>query len=178
MSNKIEVTTEDGEKWYRLRIPYVCRFYNTEVYLVGQQNNFIYVLRTREKEMVCVKITWTPNNMEELLKNNQYLRLQGIKRFEEDSKNIMNRLVSMEDFRKILNYEARQKLYERRLKITKAILIMLREITSLADENQDQISLYITQKTEFTADLCMLIDQIDSILQRMMNVVNQWDSKQ
>ena len=86
----------------------------------------------------------------------------------------MNMLVRMEDrslpqgidFTKILNYEARQKLYERRLKITKPIPIMLREITSLEDENQDQISLYITQKTEFTAGLHILIDQIDSILQK------------
>ena len=43
---------------------------------------------------------------------------------------------------------------------------MLREITALEDENQDQISLYITQKTEFTAGLHMLIDQIDSVLQK------------
>ena len=43
---------------------------------------------------------------------------------------------------------------------------MLREITSLEDENQDQISLYITQNTEFTAGLHMLIDQIDSMLQK------------
>ena len=50
--------------------------------------------------------------------------------------------------------------------MTKAIPIMLREITALEDENQDQISLYITQKTEFTASLNMLIDQIDSVLQK------------
>ena len=43
---------------------------------------------------------------------------------------------------------------------------MLREITALEDENQDQISLYITQKTEITAGLCMLIDQTDSVLQK------------
>ena len=175
--NKVEVTMEDGKKWYRLRIPYLHRFYNTEVSLVGQQNNFIYALRGKEKEVVCVKIMWTPYNLValgELLRNNQYLRLKGIKRFEEEGKNIMNRLMSIEerslpqgiDFRKILNYEARQKLYERRLKRTKAIAIMLREITSLEDENQDQISLYVTQKTEFTAGLCMLIDQIDSVLQK------------
>ena len=164
MSNKIEVTTKDGKKWYRIKIPYLDRFYNTEFYLVGKQNDFIYALRGKEKEMVCVKIMWTPCNLvalEELLRNNQYLRLKGIKRFETDGKNIMNGLVSVEerslpqgiDCRKILNYEARQKLYERRLKTTKAILIMLREITLLEDENQDQISLYITQKMEFTAGL-------------------------
>ena len=50
--------------------------------------------------------------------------------------------------------------------MTKTIPIMLREITALEDENQDQISLYITQKTEFTAGLHMLIDQIDSVLQK------------
>ena len=43
---------------------------------------------------------------------------------------------------------------------------MLREIIALEDKNQDQISLYITQKTEFTAGLHMLIDQIDSMLQK------------
>ena len=43
---------------------------------------------------------------------------------------------------------------------------MLREITALEDKNQDQISLHITQKTEFIAGLRMLIDQIDSVLQK------------
>ena len=33
-------------------------------------------------------------------------------------------------------------------------------------ENYDQISLYITQKTEFTVGLCILIDQINSVLQK------------
>ena len=127
--------------------------------------------------MVCVRTMWTPYNqvaLKELLRNDQYLRPKGIKRFEEEGENIMNRLLSIEersllkciDFRKILNYEARQKLYERRLKMTKAIPIMLREITALEDENQDQISLYITQNTEFTAGLYMLTDQIDSVLQK------------
>ena len=37
--NKVEVTTEDGEEWYRVRIPYLHRFYDTEIYLVGKQNN-------------------------------------------------------------------------------------------------------------------------------------------
>ena len=43
---------------------------------------------------------------------------------------------------------------------------MLREITALEDESQDQISLYITQKTEITAGLHLLIDQRDSVLQK------------
>ena len=45
IQNKIEVTMEDGERWYRLRIPYLYRFYSTEVYLVGQENDYIYALK-------------------------------------------------------------------------------------------------------------------------------------
>ena len=100
VQNKIEVTTEDGKKWYRLRIPYLCRFYNTEVYLVGQENNGIYALKGKEKEVVCVRTMWTPNNLvalEELLMNDQYLRLKGIKRFKEEDENIINRLVSIKE---------------------------------------------------------------------------------
>ena len=53
--NKVEVTTEDGEEWYRVRIPYLNRFSNIEIYLVGKQNNYIYALRGKEKELVGVK---------------------------------------------------------------------------------------------------------------------------
>ena len=56
-------------------------------------------------------------------------------------------------------------LYESRLKLTKAIPIMWREITLLEDKNQDQISTYTSQKAEFTGR-CGLIDQIDDILRR------------
>ena len=119
--DKEEVTTKDGEQWYKIRIPYLQRFYNTEVYLVGKQNNCIYALRGEEKEMVCIKILWIPYDLvvlEELLRDNQYLRLKGIKRFKEEGENIMNRLVSEEertlpqdiDFTIILSYEDRQKL--------------------------------------------------------------------
>ena len=59
-----------------------------------------------------------------------------------------------------MNYEARQKLYERRLKLMKALPIMLREISQLEEENQDQIELYIKQKREFTVGIHMLVDQI------------------
>ena len=41
---------------------------------------------------------------------------------------------------------------------------MLRELSQLEDENPDQIEVYIKQKSEFTAGICMLIDQIDNIL--------------
>ena len=109
--------------------------------------------------MVCVRTMWTPYNLvalEELLRNDQYLMLKGIKRFEEEGENIMNRLVSIEkrslskgvDFRKILNYEARQKLYERRLKMTKVIPIMLREITALEDENPEIRSHYTSPRKQ------------------------------
>ena len=79
---------------------YLCRFYNTEVYLVGQENDCIYALKGEEKEMVCVRTMWTLYNLvalEELLRNDQYLRLKGIKRFEQEDENIMNRLVSIEE---------------------------------------------------------------------------------
>ena len=48
--------------------------------------------------MVSVKTMLTPYNLvalEELLRNNQYLRLKGIKRFEEEGENLMNRLVNI-----------------------------------------------------------------------------------
>ena len=171
------MTTENGEEWCRVRIPYLHRFYDTEIYLVGKQNNYIYALRGKEKEVVCVKTLWTPYNLvtlEELLKNNQYLRPKGIKSFKEEGKVILNKLISIEerkllegiDFQRILNYPARQKLYERRLKLTKALAIVQKEMEHLEEENQDQIMLYMTQKAEFTAGLQMIIDQIDSVLWR------------
>ena len=92
--NRVEITTEDGEEWYRIRIPYLGRFYNTEVYLVGKQNDIIYALRGEEKEMVCVRILWASYDLvslEECLRNNQYLRLEGISSFEEEGENILNR---------------------------------------------------------------------------------------
>ena len=86
----------------------------------------------------------------------------------------MNRLVSEEertlpqdiDFTTILSYEDRQKLYERRLKLTKALPIIQQETCQLENENEDKILLYITQKGEFTTGLHILIDQIDSILRK------------
>ena len=182
MIDKKEVTTEDGEQWYKIRIPYLQRFHNTEVYLVGNPNDCIYALRGEEKEMVCIKLLWIPYNLvvlEELLRDNQYLRLKGIKRFGEEGKNIMNRLVSEEertlpqdkDFTIILSYEDRQKLYERRLKLTKALPIIQQEMCQL--ENKDKILLYITQKGEFTTGLHMLVDQIDRILRKD----NEWQQE-
>ena len=54
----------------------------------------------------------------------------------------------------------------RRLKLTKALPIMLRELSQLEDKTPDQIELYIKQKSEFTAGIFMLIDQIENILRR------------
>ena len=123
---------------------------------------------------------------EECLRNNQYLRLKGINSFEEEGENIINRLVSIEertllkgiDSRTCLNYETRQNLYERRLKLTKALPIMLRELSQLEDKNPDQMELYIKQKSEFTVGIHILIDQIDNILRRDDHTDKQWDSKQ
>ena len=124
-----------------------------------------------------MKTLWTPYNLvalEELLRNNQYLRLRGIKSFEEEGEAILNKLVSIEerkllegiDFGRILNYPAKQKLYEGRLKLMKASTIVQKEMEHLEEENQDQVTLYMTPKTEFTAGLWMIIDQIDSVLWR------------
>ena len=86
----------------------------------------------------------------------------------------MDRLVSIEErqlpqginYGEILDNITRQRLYDRRLKLTKAIPIMWREITLLEDKNQDQVSIYTSQKAVFTEGLHGLIDQIDDILRR------------
>ena len=184
ISNKVEVTTKDGEEWYGVRIPYLHRFYDTEIYLVGKQNNYIYALRGDENEVVCMKTLWTPYNLvalEELLRNNQYLRLKGIKSFEEEGEAILNKLVSIKrkllegiDFRRMLNYSARQKLYERRLKLTKALTIIIeKEMEHLEEENQDRVMLSMTKRAEFTAGLQMIIDQI-VYFGEMINIIKIW----
>ena len=86
----------------------------------------------------------------------------------------MDKLVSREEmiipkdmnFRTALTYKNRQKLYEKRLKLIKALPIIQHEMSELESENESKISLYITQKSKFIASLRMLIDQIDSILRR------------
>ena len=81
-----QVTTEDGEQWYKIRILYL-RFYNTEFCLVGKQNDYIYTLRGGEKKRdgMCEDFVDTIQ-LEELLRGNQYPRLKGIKRFKEEGK--------------------------------------------------------------------------------------------
>ena len=89
-------------------------------------------------------------------------------------KNILNRLVSEEEktvpqdinFTKVLSYGDRQRLLERRLKLTKALPTILQEMCQLENENDDKIELYTTQKHEFTVGLRMIIDQIDRILRK------------
>ena len=54
------------------------------------------------------------------------------------------------DFGRILNYPTRQKLYERRLKLTKVLTIVWKEMEHLEEENQDQITLYMTQKAVYS----------------------------
>ena len=174
---KVEITTKDGTEWYKVKIPYLSRFYNMDMFLVGKHNDSIYTVRGEETELLCMRILWIPynlNQLEELLKEDHYLRRKGITRFEEEGENLMDRLVSREEriipkdmnFKTALTYENRQKLYEKRLKLTKALPIIQHEMSELESENESKISLYITQKSEFMASLCMLIDQIDSILRR------------
>ena len=173
MVEKVEVITKDGTEWYKVKI----RFYNTDMFLVGKRNDCIYAVRGEETELLCMQILWIPynlNQLEELLKEDHYLRWKGIMRFEEEGENLMDRLVSREEraipkdmnFRTALTYENRQKLYEKRLKLTKALPIIQHEMSELESENESNISLYITQKSKFMASLRMLIDQIDSILRR------------
>ena len=176
MVEKVEVTTKDGTEWYKVKIQYLSRFYNTDMFLVGKHNDCIYAVRGEERELLCMQILWIPynlNQLEELLKEDHYLRWKGIMRFEEQGENLMDRLVSREEriipkemnFRTALTYNNRQKLYDKRPKLTKALPIIQHEMSELESENESKI-LYITQKSKFTASLCMLIDQIDSILRR------------
>ena len=67
---------------------------------------------------------------------------------------------------KVLSYGDRQRLYERRLKLTTALPIILQEMCQLENKNDDKTELYTTQKSEFTAGLCMIIDQTDRILRK------------
>ena len=177
MVGKVEVTTKDGTEWYKVKILCLSRFYNTDMFLVGKHNDCIYAVRGEETELLCMRILWIPynlNQLEELLKEDHYLRQKGIMRFEEEGKNLMDRLVSREEriipkdmnFRTALTYENRQKLYEKRLKLTKVLPIIQHEMSELESENESKIPLYITQKSEFMASLRMLIDQIESILSR------------
>ena len=177
MVEKVEVTTKDGTKLYKVKILYLSRFYNTDMFLVGKHNDCIYAVRGEETELLCMLILWIPynfNQLEELLKEDLYLRWKGIMRFEEEGENLMDRLVNREEriipkdmnFRTALTYENRQKLYEKRLKLTKALPIIQHEMSELESENESKISLCITQKSKFMASLHMLIDQIDSILRR------------
>ena len=67
MVEKVEVTTKDGTECYKIKIPYLSRFYNTNMFLVGKHNDCIYAVRGEETE----------------LKEDHYLRWKGITRFEE-----------------------------------------------------------------------------------------------
>ena len=177
MVENVEVTTKDDTEWYKVKIPYLSRFYNTNMFLVGKHNDCIYAVRGEETELLCMQKLWIPynlNQLEELLKEDHYLRQKGVMRFEEEGENLMDRLVSREkriipkdmNFRTALTYENRQKLYEKRLKLTKALPIIQHKMLELESKNESKISLYITQKSEFMASLHMLIDQMDSILRR------------
>ena len=96
-----------------------------------------------------------------------HLRLKGIRMFEEEGENILNRVVSEEErmvpqeinCTKILGYDNRQVLYE-------ALPVINKEMDLLQNENDDKTELYTTQKSEFTAGLHCIIDQIDRILRK------------
>ena len=54
MVEKVEVTTKDGTEWYKVKIPYLSRFYNTDMFLVGKHNDCIYAVRGEETELLCM----------------------------------------------------------------------------------------------------------------------------
>ena len=54
MVQKVEVTTKDGTEWYKVKILYLSRFYNTDMFLVGKNNDCVYALRGGETELLCM----------------------------------------------------------------------------------------------------------------------------
>ena len=94
MVEKVEITTKDGTEWYKVKMLYLSRFYNTDMFLVGKHNDCIYAVRGEETELLCMRILWIPynlNQLEELLKEDHYLGQKGIMRFEEEGENLMDR---------------------------------------------------------------------------------------
>ena len=74
---KVEITTKDGTKWYKVKIPYLSRLYNTDMFLVGKHNDSIYAVRGEETRAVMhanIMDTYNLNQLEELLKEDHYLR--------------------------------------------------------------------------------------------------------
>ena len=52
--DKEEVTTNDGEQWYKIKIPYLRRFYSTGSYLIGKKNDYICDLKSDEdRDGIC-----------------------------------------------------------------------------------------------------------------------------
>ena len=56
MVEKVEVTTKDGTEWYKVKIPYLSRFYNTDMFLLGKHNDCIYALRGEETAVMHANI--------------------------------------------------------------------------------------------------------------------------
>ena len=51
---KVEITTKNGTEWYKVKIPYLSRFYNMDMFLVGKHNDSIYTVRGEEMELLCM----------------------------------------------------------------------------------------------------------------------------
>ena len=54
MVEKVEITIKDGIEWYKVKIPYLSRFYNTDMFLVGKHTDCIYAVRGQETELLCM----------------------------------------------------------------------------------------------------------------------------
>ena len=51
---KVVITTKDGTEWYKMKILYLSRFYNTDMFLVGKHNDSIYTVRGEEMELLSM----------------------------------------------------------------------------------------------------------------------------
>ena len=51
---KVEITTKDGTELYKVKIPYLSRFHNMDMFLVGKHNDCIYAVRGEEMELLCM----------------------------------------------------------------------------------------------------------------------------
>ena len=54
MVEKVKVTTKDGTEWYKVKIPYLGKFYNTDMFLIGKHNGCIYTMRREETELLSI----------------------------------------------------------------------------------------------------------------------------
>ena len=55
MVEKVEVTTKDDTERYKVKIPYLSRFHNTDMFLVGKHKDCIYAVRVKKQSCCTCK---------------------------------------------------------------------------------------------------------------------------